>query len=337
MNNHFINNIKIENFKCFDNLHVDGIERVNLIGGKNNVGKTAFLEAVELLVSSNMANDLIINVFQMLMRRQMFDTEKPGLGFDFIKDDEKIITINTNNKTCSINLDSQTQNIIKTITLIFNINGEEKSFPIDNIESLNKLLNNLIKKRTKNLHINFIDTRKHKEKDIAILYGLLIDLDKESFLNDSLTKFDENIISLKIIPTEDYIVLKLKLKNEEQLVLLSSFGEGVNRYIAILCAIWASKDGFLFIDEVENGIHYTNYKKLWQIIFQASADANCQVFATTHSKECIEAFNDIQLEQEDGIYFELYNNVKKNIIMASKMDKNLLKYALTHKEKIRGE
>jgi AAA15 family ATPase/GTPase len=34
-------------------LHLEGLENVNLIGGKNNVGKTAFLKAVELLVSSN--------------------------------------------------------------------------------------------------------------------------------------------------------------------------------------------------------------------------------------------------------------------------------------------
>jgi len=51
MKNHFIKNIAIENFKCFQNLQIEGMGRVNLVGGKNNVGKTAFLEAVELLVS----------------------------------------------------------------------------------------------------------------------------------------------------------------------------------------------------------------------------------------------------------------------------------------------
>ena len=45
---HFINKIKIENFKCFDKLEVNGLSRVNLIGGKNNVGKTALMEALEL-------------------------------------------------------------------------------------------------------------------------------------------------------------------------------------------------------------------------------------------------------------------------------------------------
>ena len=44
--NHFIKNIEIKNFKCFEDFKAEGFGRVNLIGGKNNVGKTAFMEAV---------------------------------------------------------------------------------------------------------------------------------------------------------------------------------------------------------------------------------------------------------------------------------------------------
>jgi AAA15 family ATPase/GTPase len=46
MSEHFIKNIEIKNFKCFEDFKANGFGRVNLIGGKNNVGKTAFMEAV---------------------------------------------------------------------------------------------------------------------------------------------------------------------------------------------------------------------------------------------------------------------------------------------------
>ena len=36
----------IKNFRCFDELTVEGMGRINLIAGKNNVGKTALLEAL---------------------------------------------------------------------------------------------------------------------------------------------------------------------------------------------------------------------------------------------------------------------------------------------------
>jgi len=52
MQEHFIKNIEIKNFKCFENFKAEGFGRVNLIGGKNNVGKTAFMEAAYVNASA---------------------------------------------------------------------------------------------------------------------------------------------------------------------------------------------------------------------------------------------------------------------------------------------
>ena len=48
-----LTSIQIENFRCFDKLKVDGLSRVNLITGKNNVGKTAFLESIGMWASGS--------------------------------------------------------------------------------------------------------------------------------------------------------------------------------------------------------------------------------------------------------------------------------------------
>src|SRR4030042_5903359 len=37
---------EVRNFKCFGDLKIAGLRRINLISGMNNVGKTAFLEAL---------------------------------------------------------------------------------------------------------------------------------------------------------------------------------------------------------------------------------------------------------------------------------------------------
>ena len=39
----------IENFRCFEDLTVQPLARLNLISGQNNVGKTAMLEGLWLL------------------------------------------------------------------------------------------------------------------------------------------------------------------------------------------------------------------------------------------------------------------------------------------------
>ncbi len=273
MKNHFIKNIAIENFKCFQKLQIDGIERVNLIGGKNNVGKTAFLEAASLLVSSNETHDLAVNIYNLLTRRQI-NQDSTDLILDLIKEDETKINISTENKRCEMYLNVQPdgfgfepefnediENIIPMPLLSLAINGHEKSFPVERL--LKRRMPPMTERNLKMELVNFIGSAKTEEREIAVLYGSLVDLDREDFLNDSLRIFDDNIISIKQRATKNNVILKLKLKERQTPVLLSSLGEGLNRYIAVLCAIWASKDGFLLIDEVENGIHYTNYKKLY--------------------------------------------------------------------------
>ena len=45
MDKHLLTEMEIRDFKCFKDFKAEGFKRVNLIGGKNNVGKTAFMEA----------------------------------------------------------------------------------------------------------------------------------------------------------------------------------------------------------------------------------------------------------------------------------------------------
>ncbi len=337
-----IKDLEIRNFKCFKQLSIADIGQVNLIGGKNNAGKTAFLEAVDLFVSSDKAYDLASSVYKILKRRQGANRSK-YLEIDFIYNNESEITISSSSKTCTlkhsfqvINNDIFENDLLPTEVLSLSVNDDRKDIPIDAFSGKNRM-EAIRMNRDRKANLIYISSSTADEQDIAISYGALVELGMEDFLNISLYSFDHNILELKQIATEHGVVLKLK--TQKNLILLSSLGEGINRYIAILCAIWANKDGVLLIDEIENGIHYTNYKKLWEIIFRESANANCQMFITTHSKECITAFNDVQFEDENcnAQYFEFYKNLKTDLITATARDKEQLRYELNNEGRVRGE
>ncbi len=341
MSDQHIKDLEIRNFKCFKQLSIANIGQVNLIGGKNNVGKTAFLEAVEIFVSSNEIYDLVKSITNMLIKRQ---NKTDSLELDFIND----IKQDTEILSCDKSLKIKFSNEFLTVSINKNKKCNEAYIPI--YVFIKKPIPTMLMHDTQGFligtqqfpieNITYITSSKANEEDIAILYGKLIDLGRDDFLNNSLSIFDKNIVAIKFIPTKNNVtLLKLKLKNQDSLILLSSLGEGINRYIAILCAIWASKDGILLIDEIENGIHYTNYKKLWQIIFKASVEANCQIFITSHSKECITAFNDVQFEDKqcNAQYFELYKNLKTDLITATARDKEQLRYELNNEGRVRGE
>ena len=348
MNKYFIKDLKFKNFKCFKEFELDNIKNVNLISGKNNVGKTSLMEGIELFVSSQNSLNLILNVTKMIQRRQLNRRDERTFELDFIYKDNSNVELSINKNTMSINfidesIHSKQKSLFEDenlfhdfeLSLKFNIGNDEK------IISINRLLNKntfIHRERydTKSSKVNFISSTTTDERDIANFYGEIVNLNKEGFLNESLQLFDANLVALKLVPQGREILLKISLKDRELPVLLSSLGEGMNRYIAILCAIWASKDGYLFIDEVENGIHYTNYDKLWKLIFNISKEANCQIFLTTHSLECITSFNRMN-ENDEGNYFELYRNKKTDLIVAKQRDYEQLSYGLSHKGSLRGE
>jgi hypothetical protein len=64
--------------------------------------------------------------------------------------------------------------------------------------------------------------------------------------------------------------------------------------------------------------------------------ANCQIFVTSHSKECLEAFNEVNANNE-GVYLEFYRNQKIDLITVNERDNEQLNYALTHGGSVRGE
>ncbi|OQX14788.1 MAG: hypothetical protein BWK80_41545 [Desulfobacteraceae bacterium IS3] len=301
---HFIGQIEIENFRCFDSLNVENLKRVNLIGGDNNVGKSAFLEALEIVAKTTDPSSLIIALADSINRRQSYNAQFSE--FDLINYENNTLKIKTNTISISfaIGLIKPTDQPSPLDTLPSS--GEKSEF--DNLSvilTVNKdsqvasyirfsnIINGLEKLflRHKVKNTDFIPVTSLDERKLSAIYGSIVDMGMTEDINVFLRNFDSRIDSLVIRPTEESSIFKIKLRDRKVPVLLSSMGGGLNRYIAIVCAIWKSKDGQLFIDEVENGIHYTKYEKLWEIIFNTSKEANCQVFAATHSKEFIEAFS----------------------------------------------
>jgi AAA15 family ATPase/GTPase len=120
----------------------------------------------------------------------------------------------------------------------------------------------------------------------------------------------------------------VKLKGQEQLEPLRSYGDGIRRILQIFLSLVQAKGRFLLIDEFENGLHYTLQSKVWELIFKLAKDLNVQVFATTHSWDCVTAFQQISKEsEEEAILFQLGRSVRttnRNQVIATVYDKESL-------------
>jgi hypothetical protein len=89
-------------------------------------------------------------------------------------------------------------------------------------------------------------------------------------------------------------------------VPLRTFGDGINRLFGIILSLSSAKGGVLLVDEIENGLHHSILTKVWEVIFQMARTLNVQVFATSHSWDCIESFQEAaSADPEEGVLVRL--------------------------------
>ena len=90
-----------------------------------------------------------------------------------------------------------------------------------------------------------------------------------------------------------------KLQGQAFPVPLESFGDGALRLFGVALALVNSRDGFLLIDEAENGIHHSVQPDFWRMVFKTAHANNVQVIATTHSFDCVRGFAQALTECEE--------------------------------------
>ena len=298
MSEHFIKKIKIKNFKCFENFSAEDFGRVNLIGGKNNVGKTALMEACYIETSKD--------VFELYNRLLEIDTHRNIINNLLYQRDKKADIEKLVRDNLSLAIENVTIKLDKKDYLI-HISTQKNSSSYEFSKLVELLDLSLIS--TKSSHsLNFIGQDSNPDWLINHLIG-------KSKLDDKYTDINKLLSSVFDVESIDMIDNLPYIKKDGKYLPLHNFGQGIKSFIDIIFSIVLSNNHTIFIDEIENGIHYTNFDKLWEIILTISKQQNVQVFATTHSKECIESYAKAaeKLDDNDIAFIEMGKNKEGHI------------------------
>jgi len=322
MQNH-LKNIEIKDFKCFKDFKAEGFKRVNLIGGKNNVGKTAFMEACYVNVSATNIDIAWTKLFSLYVSRNNLEYVTEAMTREHIIEKFEV--------TSGFNTIS---NINQFAFSLLNQDGKkEYKFTIN--EKITTINSNEFAYNVKSHPgVRFIDNYGYTKSELKEVYIAIQKKDAEEILNKYIKKFDDNIVNFKFIGGE---TPECKVIDNDIYQGLSEFGDGLKHYISIICSLYFCSDGYLFIDEVDNGIHWTQLDRLWKIILSISKQQNVQVFATTHSKECLESFARVsqKLEDKDIAFIELCKN-RKNELKALTLDYEMFQSEITQNHEVRG-
>ncbi len=316
--------LSIKNFRTFRDFSIQGLGRINLIAGQNNVGKTALLEALYLLLGeTNLSLVLNINTFRGLDKLQgdtseISDWVWSHLFYRFETDQ----TIDIEGRW----EDDSTRRL--SLKLVPRTALEVSMGP----ESAGKASGGANGFATRELEIGYSDGGREQRsarmqisvkgvrveppppapalpgyflgargspspEEDARNFGQL-EVQKEPYdLLESLRIIEPRLTRLRTVIGAGGTLIYGDV-GLPRMLPLGLLGDGLNRLASILVKIATAPHGAVLVDEIENGLHYSVLKKVWAAIADAARRFSVQIFATTHSWECLWRAHEVAAESE---------------------------------------
>jgi hypothetical protein len=307
-------NFQVKNFRCFQDFTIEGLQRVNLVVGMNDTGKTALLEAIYFLLGeTNLGLVLNVNSFR---------------GIDKVAGDMNAVS-EWLCKPLFYDFDTKRQveigggwddNCIRQLRMKY-VARAALELPLDS-KKAQELTGSLDRLGSNALEIQYLAG---KETRVAKLLmderGIRVDPAPPApgisgyYLAARTTANHEedakNLGQLQVEKTSYDLLTPLKIIEPRltrlqtilgaggtliygdiglsQMMPLGLLGDGLVRLTSILVKVATAKGGVVLVDDVDSGMHHTVLQKMWAAIGAAARQFDVQVIATTHSYECIRA------------------------------------------------
>ena len=260
-------NLIIENFRGFDSIELKGFNRINILMGKNNCGKSSVLEGILLLIGLN--NPTLPSSINKLRGMQpgqsgflksMFHNMNmlayPVVQGDYGVDSFRILEIKPIMKPSmqgegSPLVSSPTQDLsgveLKGIT---KIQDKETSSSVSlTIEGGNETpLFSTVSPDV--LDGTFISSHMSEGHSLTMISDL-VKKKKDYIVLEAIKKFDPKVNAIKVLPDGIY----LDMEGIDELVQINAAGDGIRRFLNIVSTIANFESKIVLIDEIENGNH----------------------------------------------------------------------------------
>ncbi|MCY4020380.1 MAG: AAA family ATPase [Chloroflexi bacterium] len=337
---------RVKNFRCFKDLQINDLGRVNLIAGKNNTGKTALLEAMHLL-GRPLFPPLLFELQELRGVEVPNNHHVPVWRLFFYN-----VTSDNDIQVSARHMDSN-EPVSLSIKEYANSQENAEAF-VKHFQHLTALgvpaaqANGYITRAIAMLefiHIDELGTARDAhylpnspvpintvadDKSIFLPVGWrpdrqlvasqfsLADLGgKLEHLERICRLFEPKITDMRLLSPLGEPTIWARLNGIQ--LPLNLMGDGMNHVCGFILAMLLNPR-YLLIDEIENGIHFSLQSEVWKAIGQVARELDIQVFATTHSLEMIRAA--YEAFSEDGKldefrYHRLYRSRKTGEIKAA--------------------
>lgn len=338
-----LRDLAISNFRGIDSLSIRRLGRVTLLGGRNGVGKTTVLEAVKAYAARGSQSTLralldsredfvterdhehrmlAVPDYAALFHGRTAIPERPALIGPMVDGADRCLRIEVSTpadwspkqrKEMLAHIPADVDDV-RALKVAYG--KEEKLLPwADAADTKSRLQTWFLMPRVKGaetrlaIDCEFLGPGLPGNSMLARFWDMVALTEEEHLALEALRLTGNGIDRIAVVGEDPYGGRRVvvKLRHFSQPVSLKSLGDGATRLFAAMLALACSRDGFLLLDEAENGIHYSVQTNFWRMVLRVATQYNVQVLATTHSSDCVAGFARAAIDTSDalGVYLRL--------------------------------
>jgi predicted ATPase len=310
-----LQSLSVKNYRGFRDFKMDGFDRVNLITGANNVGKTSLLEALYLNLAPTSAEPSLrtelLRSFEQV--KEYLDVEGSWGWLFYAKNYQDMIQINSlgagqpeqrltiawaslmaaagghqpleQKLLINLTLD-QSERIVanSSIFMVESPSWEDKPGEIT--------ITNWSRDKSQQLAQTLLgviwEPKILSPKESAKQFSRLDDLGRKNEVLEVLRILDERLKDLGVSVSDKLPMIYADVGIGRRLPV-AQMGAGMVSLLAMTLEIINAPQGVVLIDEIESGLHHSVMVKVWQALATAARRYDVQIFATTHSLEAVRA------------------------------------------------
>ena len=102
-----------------------------------------------------------------------------------------------------------------------------------------------------------------------------------------------------------------------RMIPIALLGEGSQRLCSLVLAIGQASGSLALVDEIDTGLHYSLLRDMWKVVARATREFDVQLFATTHSFECMTAAYEAFADSPEDFSMHRLERVNGEIVCKS--------------------
>jgi hypothetical protein len=311
-----IKSLHVENFRCFKEVDLTDLGLINVLVGGNGSGKTALLESIflpggapNLALSLDAGRGLIYQPTVLARTRAGYESIWKRLFFHFSQNQPIVISLKdsaVNTRTLKISYNSPKEiqlftderstgginpNVDSSLVIPITFETTDAQGKKYAVQPVSNPFGQFVMEGTlpPNALIHFIRPEASNFSEIAQLFSNLRISKQEEPVQETLRAVFPEIANISPEAPFGSLLLYCDAPHMPEKVPVGLVSFGLHKVLAILVGISSVAGGAVLVDEIENGIYCKTLPKLWESIFQSCERCETQLFASTHSMECLQA------------------------------------------------